>query len=115
MTSVPATMPLSWDFTACWFASFGVADRRQTERRRNSAGRVWCDMLMARRAGFGLKRNLYTAVVEHEAAPTVTVIVEPAGVSKRRIVTDPELSVSLVQLCPPSEAVASVPGWFEVT
>jgi hypothetical protein len=42
-------------------------------------------------------------------------MVEPAGVSKRRIVTDPELSVSLVQLCPPSEAVASVPGWFEVT
>jgi hypothetical protein len=42
-------------------------------------------------------------------------MVEPAGVSKRRIVTDPELLVSSLQLCPPSEAVASVPGWFEVT
>jgi hypothetical protein len=55
------------------------------------------------------------AVVEHEAAPTVTVIVEPGGVSNSRIVTDPELSVSCDQLCPPSEAVASLSGWFEVT
>jgi hypothetical protein len=60
-------------------------------------------------------RHRYTAVVEHEAAPTVTVMVEPAGVLNRRIVTDPELSVSSLQLCPPSEAVASLPGWFEVT
>jgi hypothetical protein len=60
-------------------------------------------------------RRLYTAVVEHEAAPTVTVIVEPAGVLKSRIVTDPELPVLSVQLCPPSAAVASVSGWLEVT
>jgi hypothetical protein len=59
--------------------------------------------------------SLYTAAVEHEAASTVTVMVEPAGVLKRRIVTDPEPLVSSVQLCPPSEAVASVSGWFEVT
>ena len=60
-------------------------------------------------------RSLYAAVAEHEAAPTVTVMVVPAEVFHRRIVTDPELSVSSLQLCPPSEAVASVSGWFEVT
>lgn len=57
----------------------------------------------------------HAAAVEHEAAPTVTVMVEPAGVSNRRIVTDPALSVSSLQLCPPSEAVASLSGWLEVT
>ncbi len=31
----PATMPLSWDLTARWFASFGGADQRQPEQRRN--------------------------------------------------------------------------------
>jgi hypothetical protein len=56
----------------------------------------------------------YTAVVEHEAAPTFTLMVEPAGVLKRRIVTDPEPLVLSLQLCPPSEAVASLSGWFEV-
>ena len=29
-------MPLSWDFSACWFASFGGADQRQPEQRRNT-------------------------------------------------------------------------------
>jgi hypothetical protein len=62
-----------------------------------------------------LKRGLYAAVAEHEAAPIVTVMVEPAVVFQRRIVTDPALSVSSLQLCPPSEAVASTSGWFEVT
>lgn len=61
------------------------------------------------------KRSLYAAVAEHEAAPTVTVMVEPAVVFQRRIVTDPALLVSSLQLCPPSEAVASMSGWFEVT
>jgi hypothetical protein len=32
---VPATMPLKWDFIERWFASFGSADRRLTEQRRN--------------------------------------------------------------------------------
>lgn len=77
--------------------------------------RSHADLADARRGGSEPRRNLYTAAVEHEAAPTVTVMAEPAGVSKRRIVTDPELLVSSVQLCPPSDAVASVPGWFEVT
>ena len=55
-------------------------------------------------------RNLYAAVVEHEAAPTFTVMVEPGGVFHRRIVADPELPVLSLQGCPPSEAVASVSG-----
>jgi hypothetical protein len=33
--TVPATMPLSWDFSARWFATFGGADRRLTEQGRN--------------------------------------------------------------------------------
>jgi hypothetical protein len=41
-------------------------------------------------------------------------MVEPGGVLKRRIVTDPEPFVVSLQLCPPSEAVALVSGWFEV-
>jgi hypothetical protein len=31
----PAIMPLRWVFIACWFASFGSADQRQPEQRRN--------------------------------------------------------------------------------
>jgi hypothetical protein len=32
---VPAVMLLSWDFTACWLASFGGIDWHQPELRRN--------------------------------------------------------------------------------
>ena len=33
--AVPAAMPLSWDFIERWLASFGDADQRQPEQRRN--------------------------------------------------------------------------------
>jgi hypothetical protein len=31
----PAVMPLSWDFSVYWFASFAAADQRLAEQRRN--------------------------------------------------------------------------------
>ena len=31
----PAIIPLSWDFSVYWFASFGGADRRLPEQGRN--------------------------------------------------------------------------------
>ena len=33
--TVSAIMPLSWDFSACWFALFGSVDQRLQEQRRN--------------------------------------------------------------------------------
>ena len=39
--TVPATMPLSWDFSARWFASFGGADRRLTEQGRNRGAALY--------------------------------------------------------------------------
>jgi len=37
--AVPAIMPLTWDFSARWFASFGGADQHQPEQGRNRRGR----------------------------------------------------------------------------
>jgi hypothetical protein len=36
----PAIMPLSWDFSAYWFASFGDVERRQPEERRDRRSRT---------------------------------------------------------------------------
>jgi hypothetical protein len=52
-----AVMPLSWDFIACWFASFGRFDERQPEQRRNRSAvdagmsligaTTWCSSSMS--------------------------------------------------------------------
>jgi len=56
---LPAITPLSWEFTARWFASIGGADQRQpgteTEQERGGVGipltvtTAWCSPPMARR------------------------------------------------------------------
>ncbi len=43
LVAIPVIIPLSWDFVACWFASFGGVDQRQPEQGRNrgtTAGHV---------------------------------------------------------------------------
>ena len=67
-----------------------------------------------RRCGSGGGGRAY-ALAEHRAPPTVTVMGSPALVWYTRMVTDPELPVSLLQVSLASDAVALVSGWLEVT
>jgi hypothetical protein len=45
LVAIPAIIPLSWDFTVRWFASFGGADRRLPEQGRNRRSGLVSELL----------------------------------------------------------------------
>lgn len=66
--AVPAVMPLSWEFSAHWFASFGTVDRRQPEQERNRRPRLDAQA-----------EDLLLAVGRHSPRGTNTIAENQAG------------------------------------